>query len=152
MTPKLEEWTLVLLGQWNVRVFTPAWVATNLFNVANVQVELTVAPGQQSLRLRGPHVALVPLDDRLIIGCNAADIPSLEAAEQVALNVFRLLTHTPVAAFGFNLGFTEPDPPVELSRLFELNDRGALAEFNAHVASTTLARKLTLDAGALNLQ
>lgn len=32
MKPKLETWTIVVAGGWNVRIFSPEWVGKQLFH------------------------------------------------------------------------------------------------------------------------
>src|SRR6266849_110770 len=74
MKPNFEGWTIAVAGLWNVRIFTPGWVAKNAFDTNVIQTEVRFgAPAPSviepvSLSYRSGSLILIPAYDRLIIG------------------------------------------------------------------------------------
>lgn len=154
MRANLDNWTLVLTGQWNVRIFRPEWVIENLLEGGQVNVEAFLTPGIAQIRLVSEEVVLVPKDDRIIIGVKAPGDNHLAKIEEIAIKMLSLLAHTPVNAFGVNFSFIEDDPPQSLLDLFQTKDSGPLVKFGGRINLTELKHSLRFegDDGILNLK
>ncbi len=157
MRPNLEEWTIVLVGGWNPKIFSPKWVAGKLFGTKDsqtVQIEAGIGPGVQFLKYHFGGAVVIPRDDRLILGVATPKDEQLERIEKLACRVLELLPETPLSAVGVNFGFVEDDVPQDLSRIFDIADRKQLASTDYDVANRTeLRRQLARNkGGVLNLK
>ncbi len=157
MRPNLEEWTIVLVGGWNPKIFSPGWVAGRLFGVKDsqtVKIEAGIGPGVQFLKYYFKGALIIPRDDRLILGLATPMDDQLERIEKLACRVLELLPETPLTAVGVNFGFVEDDVPQDLSGIFEIADRQQLASTDYVVANRTeLHRQLARNkGGVLNLK
>lgn len=152
MRPQIDEWTIVLPGAWNSRVFSPQWVAQHLLHKEKLEIELGVSTTGPHIRYRTNNIVLIPKDDRLIIGALNGEDGTLEQMERVACMTLELLPHTPIVAAGVNFGFLEASPEPDLLTLFETADLRALTKFGCEVPLTELRRELKTDAGVVNLK
>lgn len=152
MRANIDDWTMVIVGDWNVRLLTPEWVAKNLFEGKEIQVEALLRPGDQHLRYNFAEISILPEPDRIIITEKAINDEVLQSAEQVAIKTLELLPHTPIRALGINFGFIEENPGPELTSLFELNDRAELADFDCKTISTEIHRRFETEHGILKLK
>lgn len=143
--------TLVVVGTWNVSIFTPEWVKENvligkdfqiLFPVNIMNSLKFVVPNKYSLAVNGNR-----LEFQLNDNC---DVCSKELLEPVR-NVLRSLIHTPVSSFGINYVFKTNEQPGLLSTLPHTNEiKDAL---NSEVESTEVTRSIKLqDVNILNFK
>ena len=137
--------TLVVVGTWNVSIFTPEWVKENVLIFKDYQILFPVnimnslkfvVPNKYSLAVNGNR-----LEFQLNDNC---DVCSKELLEPVR-NVLRSLIHTPVSSFGINYVFKTNEQPGLLSTLPHTNEiKDAL---NSEVESTEVMRSIKLQDG-----
>lgn len=151
LKPKTEGWTLVVVGAWNTRIFTPEWVGRALFESGELTTEVGFTPGQSILRYTHEGVIVIPRDERVIVGVKETGAEPLRRAEDVVLRLLTMLPHTPVTAFGVNLSFREARPKPDLTEIFRATDHGRLAS-KYEVGRIELVRTLQVEGGALNLK
>lgn len=151
MKPKLDAWTIVIAGAWNVRVFSAEWVGKQLFDAKPMTIEVPIGPTLGSVRYAAEGLALIPADDRLIVGVQAAAIVSLQKAEALARKTLGLLPHTPITAFGVNLGFEDTEPGQPFRQLFVLHDLDPLSAFGAKIKRTNVVRTLEIGERTVNV-
>lgn len=152
MTPKIDSWTVVLSGQWNVKIFTPEWLAQHVFLATDVALELNLGPVIQGIRLTNGNMVIYPASDRLIFGVRTIDDLALRRVENGAIAILNLLPHTPLAGVGINFGFVESQPDDDALALFGLNDIGRLSDAGCEIERTELARKMRIGDRVLNLK
>ena len=152
MKPRLDAWTVVVQGAWNVRLFSPPWVAKNLFDSKPVNIEVPVGPPMANLlRYTSERVSLIPSDDCLIFGVLSADVASMQAAEAVAKRAVMLLSHTPLAGVGINIGYDEGTASPWVSRLFDMPDLDGLSRAGCKVKRSNLIRAIERDGVVINI-
>lgn len=151
MKPKLENWTIVLAGAWNVRVFSPEWVGRRLLDGRPMSIEVPIGPAPLHFRYTADGLNLLPSSDRLIIGVHKADLVSLQKAEATAKKALELLPHTPISALGINLGFDDQEPNEHLRALFRMPDLDPLSGFGCKVKRTAIERSLEVEGTILNV-
>lgn len=151
MKAKPETWTIVVAGGWNVRVFSPDWVGKNLTDERPINIEVPLAPPVNVVRFIVGGIAIIPAEDRLIIGISEPTIALMEKAEAVAHKAVKLLPHTPIGAVGINFGFEESAPNEKLLNLFRVADLGDLSAFGCDIKQTTIARSLSVQDSVLNV-
>ena len=143
--------TLVVVGTWNVSIFSPEWVKENvligkdfqiLFPVNIMNSLKFVVPNKYSLAVNGNRLEF-QLNDN-------SDVCSKEFLEPVR-NVLRSLIHTPISSFGINYVFKTDEQPGLLSTLPHTNEiKGA---FNSSIESTEVTRSIKLqDGNTLNFK
>lgn len=132
--------TIVVVGTWNVSIFTPEWVKENvligkdfqiLFPVNIMNSLKFVVPNKYSLAVNGNRLEF-QLNDN-------SGVCSKELLEPVR-NILRSLVHTPVNSFGINFVFKTNEQPGLLSTLphtCEIKD-----SLNAEVELTEVTRAL----------
>ena len=148
MKPKTDTWTIVATGAWNTRVFAPEWVGKHLLpGPLVVEVGLT-APVR--LKFVSGDMIVVPADDRLIVGVQAATVQAMIQAEGVMFKALELLPHTPTTGLGVNFGFEEANPDASLISLFTFPDQDKLSKFGCTISSQDLRRKLEIEGTILN--
>jgi hypothetical protein len=149
----LENWTIVLNGLWNLRLFGPEWVAANLFDNEHLEVELLVRPGLHGVRYtsRRNMLQFLPANDRIVVAVRSTSDDMLGNAERLAKAVLTTLPHTPVTGVGINFGFTEPAPSVDQLRIFEFTDNARLAGLASPVVATEIKRSFPYQGRRLNL-
>ena len=143
--------TLVVVGTWNVSIFSPEWVKENVLIGKDFQILFPVNI-MNSLKFVVPNkYSLAVNDNRLEFQLNDnSDVCSKEFLEPVR-NVLRSLIHTPISSFGINYVFKTDEQPGLLSTLPHTNEiKGA---FNSAIESTEVTRSIKLqDGNTLNFK
>ncbi len=154
MIPKIDDWTIVLTGQWNVRIFSPEWVAKEIFDVSvdKIEVEIALALGDNRIRFSKNDITLIPQNDRIIIGLKVCNDDVLQNAENLARKILKLLPRTPISGFGINFGFIEEKLSSEIISLFQLDDTNKLIDNKCKLVRTEITRKLQVKSSILNLK
>lgn len=94
--------TLVVLGAWNIAIFTPDWVKNNILpenQEARVLVPMNIGC---SLRFETDFCAFFIEGDRLNFSINKEEDSSYIYVIQILRNIIQKLPHTPVRALGTN--------------------------------------------------
>lgn len=101
----------VFLGAWNPAIFQPGWVARYLFGFpegASVDAGLLMLPNQPPLTfIKDIGVAVTP--ERVTLYVQRFDDETKSQVETTAKNIFEVLPHTPIGAFGVNFVFKDDD-------------------------------------------
>jgi hypothetical protein len=150
VTPNISDWTIVIVGSWNVAILNPDWVAQEVFEQNQISVEVLFGPGQAGFKLCSEFVQLIPSPDRIILSATSAD--GIENAERAATRLLERLPVTPVTSIGVNFGFLEPEPGSDLLSLFDLKDKGPISDGGWAIQETSILRALKLDDRTLNLR
>jgi hypothetical protein len=99
-----ENFTIVVVGNWNVSIFNPGWVGKNIFDSKTVTLEVGIGP-ELPRRLIVDDVIVIPQSSRLMVTPNKIDNTTLKRMEDAVCKILELLSHTPVSAVGVNFGF-----------------------------------------------
>lgn len=92
--------TLVVVGKWNVHVFSPDWVKKNLFEDEEMKISVVLPSGP--FQFRGNSFELTVSDSRLHLEILSEEDSARIDAVQALRTILRLLGQTPVSAFGIN--------------------------------------------------
>lgn len=95
--------TLVVVGKWNVNVFVPEWVKSNLFEGEDMQISVALPTGPYQFRGKSFEITISEnrLHFELLTEEESAKIDAVEALR----TILRLLIQTPVTAFGININY-----------------------------------------------
>lgn len=110
MQVRKDSVSLVIVGAWNNSILRPEWVAVYGLGVPEgqeISVELlTPVGGEGAPVVRFEKLVYTVQSNRLMIKPQLFDAEGLEIVQKAALGILEQLPHTPVAAIGFNFGFT----------------------------------------------
>ncbi len=152
MQPIFDQWTVVLVGSWNVRIFSPLWVGQHLFDSKEVEMEVGIGAGVHPMRYRKGDALIIPRDDRIIFGTRSDRDEALSLLESLSSKTLDLLPHTPISAVGINFGFVEEGPESDLLELFNVPDSTRLASWATDIRRKELTRQLETKEGIMNLK
>lgn len=152
MKANLENWTLVIIGSWNAKIFNPRWIGEKLFGKTDMQVQVLVPliPGFPT-KMSADNIEIIPDDDSLTFRAKTATDSVLLELEEKAVKALQVLNHTPVRAVGVNFGFVETQIPESIDKLFSFSDKEAMEEAGYKPVQEQVSRSLQMDSGVLNL-
>lgn len=148
-----SEWNVVVVGAWNLAIFTPAWIAQHLFlagpdTPVNVQVAFDhAAPMQVAFQ----DLTVVPSENRLAVVPHRADAVTLARAATVASRALKELPVTPIRAAGINFRYRFHKVPEELQAVLRSGIDEQLHALEHDVRGRGLRRTLSWNGGTLNL-
>jgi hypothetical protein len=93
------------LGNWNKKIFTPTWVATNLFELKENKIEAFFNPNELEIGYKLEDVVLFPKDTSIEIKLEKINDESKKKGGQLLNKLLSLLPHTPLKAIGINVRF-----------------------------------------------
>ena len=101
------EASIVSVGSWNSRIFTPAWVSANVFAMPDGEsMNIDLNEQQMNLSYVWKDIQLLMYDTRIEFKSNKCSKETLALMEQCYQRLSELLPYTPVAAVGYNLNLT----------------------------------------------
>lgn len=118
--------TIVIVGNWNIPIFTPDWVHQNLFSSPDRDLEVEY-PNQiigASFRFTQHPLCFSIVNNRFQLSIiENTDAARLEAIEFVQ-KLLRLLVHTPVTSTGINFRFRQDmtDDALHENTLLQLDE------------------------------
>lgn len=117
--------TVVVVGKWNINIFDPEWVKENIFKGETIEVAISLPSGP--FKFKGKTFALVVDWDRIRMELCTDDASSRVDIITALRDLLRLLSQTPVSAFGINVWLKTDE---DLSSRFETMKLDAQDEGN----------------------
>lgn len=143
---------IVLVGAWNIRIFSPEWVAMNLAKLKKeVQLEVAVGNPVAPIKLSFDSVELRVGAGRLVVAARDLTDVALLQVRDAAVSVLTMLSHTPVSAIGVNFQYRVSNPPSSLLDVFVLSDAGPWSDFDARLKTTSIHRKTSFQGRGLDI-
>jgi hypothetical protein len=152
VTPFVSDWTVVIVGSWNIAILNSDWIGSAVFDVQETEVELLFGTIRPQIKISAPHASLTPALDRVVLNCRRPDEASLAAVERSADRLLEKLPLTPVTAIGINFGYKEQDVPADVAELFRIGDTARISDLDLAITSTTITRQLAYDGRELNFR
>jgi hypothetical protein len=127
MQSNVDNWTIVVTGIWNVAIFDPSWIVTNVIKGTSLEGKL----GTQEIFLdaRGVEVRhtfdtlrLNPAPNRFVIGTTSITNDSLILMQTATVSILEILKHTPITGLGINFGFVCSEPTDDFLQRFAISD------------------------------
>jgi len=106
---------IMCLGNWNKKIFTPSWVATNLFELKENKIEAFFNPNEMDMGFKLEDVSLFPKDTSVEIKLDKINDKSIELSGKLLNRLLALLPHTPLRAIGVNVRYkfnNKEDTPI----------------------------------------
>lgn len=103
--------SIVCLGNWNKKLFTPQWISQNLLDssFSNKSLEGTINPVELEFTFRLGNVSLIPKEKsiELLVHENSDEV--INQANKLFAKIITLLPHTPMIGLGFNIQYSITD-------------------------------------------
>jgi hypothetical protein len=101
ITPLIDQFTAVLVGNFNPAIFSPSWFALNrLVSATDAETAEAVVVHSQLCQFKMRELTFLCDKDRITVSCAAA---ARDLARDLLLSTFgSILVHTPLAALGLN--------------------------------------------------
>ncbi|MEW6411407.1 MAG: hypothetical protein AB1483_02915 [Candidatus Zixiibacteriota bacterium] len=147
----LDNFTIVILGKWNVAIFNPRWLSEHVFDKPEINVEFPVQPSAP-FRITGDGVRIIPHSDRLILGATSDSDSNLEQMEGVACKLLSVLPHTPVSKIGINFGYESDREPERLLGLLSTLESNQLAGSGLKITGRVFGWSFECEDRILNLK
>lgn len=153
MTIEPFDWNVNILGSWNLAIFSPKWVAQNLFDIPEgspASVELVIDMVSPPRLVNNEGMKVVPGQHSFQVYPAKDTFESLDKAKQVAVKALGRLPVTPVRAAGFNVRYRGDASPT-LITAFETEIDKTLSEHGQSILTRGFGRSLKCGDGVLNL-
>ncbi len=142
----LERCSVVLVGAWNLAIFSPEWVGGRLFpDEAELQFGFGTGAGVgAAMHYRTSKLRLTASAGRLEIKPLHEDDECFATAGEAARDIVRLLPETPLVGCGVNVGFDTHDIDV-LRDSGQIADEKLLVAAGVSIVETRTDRTITFD-------
>jgi len=98
--------SIIILGSWNPRIFTPAWIKTNLLGLKETaELQGLINFNDLDFAFRHDGITLVPKYSSVEITVDNFDEKSGCRAAEILIKMLELLPQTPIKAMGVNIRF-----------------------------------------------
>jgi hypothetical protein len=99
--------SIVILGSWNPRIFTPAWIKTNLFGLdTNQEIEGMINFEDMDFGFQHNGILLFPRTNLIEIKFDGFDNSKGVQASSIVIKILELLPQTPIKALGINIRYS----------------------------------------------
>lgn len=105
MTHSKEYSTLIIIGSWNIAIFSPDWVSKNLLPGQKLNVEFDLNSINASLRISTENLRLFIVNNKLNLVVLKPTETVFQEIEGIGRQLADFLPHTPVQFFGLNFKF-----------------------------------------------
>lgn len=151
MKPAYERCSVVMIGAWNVAIFTGPWVQSVLLNGVKPEVKVVVAAQGLGTRFDADGVEFVVFPNQAQFMYSSFDDATLQRLESAALPLLTRLADTPVHGVGINFGFNVIEQCEPLSTMFAFDDNDKIKGLSWELTHTSVTRKLRQGDRAINL-
>lgn len=142
MKAEIEDWTLVIAGSWNRRIFTPNWMVENLGFPGEMQIEVKFeSPTREMLFQVGPF-RFSPQSQRIVFAFSQVTPEAVDHAKNIACRILTLLPHTPLAGIGWNLFYLAKEPTIQMTDALSAKDSNSLSDHGYEISSCNIRRTL----------
>jgi hypothetical protein len=145
-----EHWTIVILGRWNVGIFTPEWLTKNVFESSQVTLEFGMDPVLPR-RITEGGTTLIPSDSSLVLAPSELSEACLTRMEKIGCKILETLKHTPVSAVGMNFAYRVTPAPAQLLEQFPGTHANEFADQQLVLRARDFGWVMEYEGHALNL-
>jgi hypothetical protein len=142
--------SLVVVGKWNIHILSPDWIAHNVLNVEEVNLQFAVNAPELLMRIEHNNVLIQTFPDRLMVMPQKRNLETWRAAEEIVRKITDILQYTPVSAFGVNFNFIEDEPSADLISRIAVVDSDKFSDLEMDLAGTAIKRTFSFPDSRLN--
>ncbi|CAM5423683.1 hypothetical protein [Thauera mechernichensis] len=147
------DWSVVVVGNWNVAILTPDGIRRRLFALPDgspIDVEVAVdRPGR--FRVKHAQVIVDPSPTSLVTIGTANEIDALQAAASVSRKALSVLSETPVSAAGVNFNFKVDEFSDDIIEMLGSELDNLIADNNFVIVGRRVVRAIKCKNGILNV-
>lgn len=122
-----EQTSLVIAGAWNPAILNPNWIGRQILGYPpgkqfQVGMQLPVMGVSAPARLSFEGMSITAAKDALTFHLDSTKPEQIQKSISVAAKILETLPHTPIAAMGFNFGYSVDGVPGLLSGTFDWSE------------------------------
>lgn len=146
--------SIVSIGGWNSHIFTPKWVAANVFNVSEgTSMELKLDEKQMTLSYKSGDIEFSATEIGVEFKTQIVTDENCHKMEQYYRRLVELLPYTPIRAFGYNYNLIFPIDDFKKTKLAQFVERKEIgAGYNTSSFSFTISKEKSLRSVNVNFQ
>ena len=128
------EASIVSLGSWNSRIFTPTWVSDKVFAMPEGEsMNVGLNDQQLSLTYVWKSIQFLITDNRIDFKTDQCTSEILTLMEQCYLRLSEYLPYTPITAVGFNLDFHFTQDEFQQTTVGKFQRPQSVGEYNCNM-------------------
>jgi hypothetical protein len=149
-----HSWNVIIAGAWNRAIFTPEWIAKNIFRVeSNVAVNIDVplnflAP----FRVRYGDIAVLVSSSMLEVAPDSCSYELLDKARECARYAIEELPRTPITAAGFNFRYRCTELSLDFIEISECKIDKIFSDGGFEIIGRQIRRSLKCGDGVINVE
>lgn len=98
--------SIIVIGNWNPRIFTPTWIKENLFCLTDeTEIEGLVNFEDMDFAFKHEGIVIVPKFSSVEINFEGYDEKKASLASSIISRILELLPQTPIKAMGVNIRY-----------------------------------------------
>jgi len=149
-------WSVVVIGYWNLAILGPGRIAEKVFGLDKGTKVPVMVPIDMTVPCQVEHpngkIRVAAHATRLEFSLIRMDYDALKNAMDCAVKALRWLPETPVQAAGFNVNHKTDRPSSAMIKMYVKDDIDhALGESGYDIAARSVARTLQYKTGKLNI-
>lgn len=146
--------SIVSIGGWNSHIFTPQWVAANVFNVSEgSSMELKLDEKQMNLSYKSGDIEFSATEIGVEFKTQKVTVENCHKLEKYYQHLVELLPYTPIRAFGYNYNLVFPIEDFQKTKLAQFVERKDIgAGYNTSSFSFTVSKDKSLRSVNVNFQ
>ena len=146
-----NSFTFVINGDWNKLYTQPVWIATNIFGIEELQVELNLVGIDYNIRYRKDDIIIQPSQNQFIFTCTSWNSEIIKYFESICRKFIECAVTPTVGSYGYNVSFIDDDT-VKYSRIVDkIGDLEELAKSGIEVLNTELKRLIRYNGSVLHV-
>ncbi len=139
----LDGWSLIMVGSWNPRIFTPQWISNGrLTDQSEVMVEVAFNDLDLPIRYAFDNITMAVSERHIILSPTSPDNDLMLHLEHTSKIILQDLPHTPLSAIGVNFKFNIEDFDESVVDDFKFFDLDALSDKGYEIHESSIARKM----------
>lgn len=146
--------SIVSIGGWNSRIFTPQWVATNVFGINDgTTMELKLDERQMTLLYKSGDIEFSATEIGVEFKTHNTTVDNCRKLERCYQHLVELLPYTPIRAFGYNYNLIFLINDFQNTRLAQFVERKDIgADYKSTSFSFTVSKGKALRSVNVNFQ
>ena len=99
--------SIISVGSWNPKIFTPEWVSANVFEMPEGDsMDIRLNDRQMTLTYIWKGIMFSMTDKGIELKTEACDKQTLRLMDHIYKHLMDILPYTPITAFGYNLNLS----------------------------------------------
>lgn len=148
-----DNWNIVVAGEWNRAIITPAWTAKTVFGLESGSTIEALVPldGFAPYQLRHNGITLIPARGQLLFQLDKPELDFLKRGLDAARNAINDLPRTPLAACGINLRYSSSEPSSQLLDAMKCKTEKLFSDAGYKVFTRRRSDTLVFEKGCINV-